>query len=67
MEALLLIAAYDQMAAALDELLSQMAPGSEILTPTSAQRARIAKVYRDIEAALTSVQELLAFERSEER
>jgi hypothetical protein len=66
LETLLLIVAYDQMAAALDHLRSQTARCSEVLTLSPEERARIAKVYRDIEAALTSVEELLAFERSEE-
>ena len=67
MESLLLIAAYDQMAAALDQLLSQMALCFEILTPSSEERARLAKAYRDIEVAVISIDDLLAFERSEER
>jgi hypothetical protein len=55
------------MAAALDQLLSQMALCFEILTPSSEERARLAKAYRDIEAAVISIDDLLAFERSEER
>jgi methyl-accepting chemotaxis protein len=46
LETLLLIAPYDQMAAALDQLRSQMALCIEVLTPSSDERARIAKAYR---------------------
>jgi hypothetical protein len=67
LETLLLIAAYDQLAAALDQLRSQMARCREVLTLSPEECARMAKVYRDIEVALTSIEELLAFERSEER
>jgi hypothetical protein len=50
-----------------DQLRSQMARCSEVLTLNPEERARIVKVYRDIEAALSSIDELLAFQRSEER
>jgi hypothetical protein len=67
LETLLLIAAYDQMAAALDQLRSQLARCLEVLTLSPGERARIAKAYSTIEAAITSIDELLASERSEGR
>jgi hypothetical protein len=67
LETLPLIAAYDQLTAALDQLRAQIACCLEVLTLSREQRGRVAKVHRDIEATVTSIDELLAFERSEER
>jgi len=43
-----LIAAYDQLAATLNELRSQIASCHELLTPSSEQSARMARAYRTI-------------------
>jgi hypothetical protein len=59
-----LIAAYDQLAAALDELRSRIALLFEVSTLSSEDRARIVHAYRTIEAVIKSVDEVLAFERS---
>jgi hypothetical protein len=67
LETLLLIAAYDQMAAAFDQLRSQMVQIVGVLSLSPEQHVRIAKAFGGIEAAVTSIDELLAFERSEER
>jgi hypothetical protein len=67
LETLLLIAAYDQLAAALDQLSSQLTCLLEVVTLSREERARIAKAYDDIETAVTSIEELLAFERTRER
>jgi hypothetical protein len=67
LETLLLIAAYDQFAAAVDQLRLRMTCCLEASTLSRAQRGRMAKAFRDIEATVTSIDELLAFERSEER
>lgn len=63
METLLLIAAYDQLSAELDELRSQMAHVVEVLIVSPGQHARIVKDYRVIEATINSINELLAFKR----
>jgi hypothetical protein len=67
LETLPLIAAYDQLAAAFDQLRSQMACCLEVLTLGSEERAQLVQAYRGIEAVIISVDELLAFERSEDR
>lgn len=64
MKTLPLIAAYDQLAAALDELRSRIALLFEVSTLSSEDRARIVHAYRTIEAVIKSVDEVLAFERS---
>jgi hypothetical protein len=67
LETLLLIAAYDQLAAAVDQLRSQMTCCFEVSTLSPEQRRRMAKAFRDIDATVTAIDELLAFARSEER
>jgi hypothetical protein len=67
LETLPLIAAQDQLTAAFNQLRSQMACYLDILTVGSGERARLVQAYRGIEAVIISVDELLAFERSEER
>lgn len=67
MESLPLIAASDQLMALLDVLRSQITCILEVLVLSPEQRARIAKSSGDIEATVTSIEDLLAFERSAER
>jgi hypothetical protein len=67
LENLLIIAAYDQMAAAFDQLRSQMVQIVGVLILSPEQHARIAEAFREIEASINSIDALLAFERSEER
>ena len=56
----MLIAAYDQLAATLDELRSQIALLFEVSTLRSEDRARILQAYQGIEEVINSVNALLA-------
>jgi hypothetical protein len=67
LDTLPLIAAYDQLAAALDQLRSQITCCLDLLPLSSDERVRLAQVCHGLEAVIISVDELLAFKRSEER
>ncbi len=67
MELLRLIAARDQMAAALYQLGLQINRCIEVLNLSSDKRTRLAQAYRDIEAPINAIDELLAAWRSTER